>query len=269
MAKHKSDSCGLWQMTAITKDQLVFNFYLLVLGSIYLERAMYYNVVDIEILCFFEEWNVLHNPLSRRRLARIAVIAISVGGILLAILEGVVSNVVYTILPSLVENVKKSIQINLWPWIITGRYHTMSAADRERQLWEASQQFVRGEISSERLEQIELASSLSRQDAILAAATRRMGLYITITLITLFILVVALAAVTFVFTRNTFSFGLLFGLIPLIIVSTSLIRRLYPMGDEFYQAEALKLQKKQNSRKKSERLNICCHWKTTTPEKAK
>src|SRR5436305_15291549 len=131
----------------------------------------------------------------------------------------------------------------------------MSAAEREHELWEASKQYVRGEISPEYLEQIELSSTLSRKDAILETATWHMRWFLLTTLLISVFLTVALTTITFILTQNTFSFALLSGLIiPLIVTSRSLTRYLFPTDDKSYQVKALKLQEKRH--KKAHSLGI-------------
>jgi hypothetical protein len=112
---------------------------------------------------------VLHNPISRKRLAGVAAIFLFVGGIILAILEGVVSNVVYTLLPSLLANITKSIQANLWPWIITlivfflglsGWFLVWLQGRRLKYALNATHQIVK--LDDEMLRQ--LASSLANPD---------------------------------------------------------------------------------------------------------
>jgi hypothetical protein len=66
---------------------------------------------------------VLHNPISRKGIAGIAIVATVIGGIIVAILKdvasGVIGNAAYNLLPSVWEVAIRSIQANTWPWIIT------------------------------------------------------------------------------------------------------------------------------------------------------
>ncbi len=64
----------------------------------------------------------------------------------------------------------------------------MDAAEREHALWAASGQYIRGEISSERLGQIELSSDLDRKAATFAVIAHSMRRFLVISITCLFIL---------------------------------------------------------------------------------
>ena len=120
----------------------------------------------------------------------------------------------------------------------------MSAADHERQLWEASEQFIRGEISSERLDQIELSDKLSRDDATDAIGLQSMRWFfiVFVCLMTIFLIIFAL--IVLIVTHNAFALTILAGLAPSSSVLLRIFRYYFPENERTYEIEAIRLQQK-------------------------
>lgn len=117
----------------------------------------------------------------------------------------------------------------------------MDAAEQERELWIASEQYVRGEISSERLEEIELPSKLGREDAALGVTAWRMRWFFIITVMIWLIAAIVAPIVAFIITRSPLSFSLVTVLAPPLYLMLRITKYLFPISDEEYRLKAMKM----------------------------
>ncbi len=128
----------------------------------------------------------------------------------------------------------------------------MSTADHERQLWEASEQFVRGEMGTEHLDQIELSDKLSRDDATSAVVFQHMRWTILI-FIVLISIVIVVATLVLILLRNVSLLALIPLYSPLVYIYRIVVRYYFPKDEHAYQLQARKLKKKKRKKKKKMR----------------
>ncbi len=126
----------------------------------------------------------------------------------------------------------------------------MNAPDSENIhiLWDASEQYVRGQINSERLEEIELPNTLRRQDAMEAVTFWRLRWFFAIIIAILFILATLFSFLLFIITKNPF--GSLAILAPLQLGLRPLIRYVFPKNENDYRIEAAKIHEKMLKKRK-------------------
>ena len=119
-----------------------------------------------------------------------------------------------------------------------------SAAEREQDLWIASEKYMRGEIHIKKLEEIELPDSSDFKAATLAISRDRMRWFFVVVLTIWTLTAIATPVVAFSFIKSPLSFPLFAVLTSPIYFWCRFAKYLFPLDEKRFQLESMKIQKK-------------------------
>ncbi len=118
-----------------------------------------------------------------------------------------------------------------------------TAAEREHNLWVASEKYIKGEIKVKELEEIELSYASDFKAATLGLARQNMRwLFLIILFIGLFT-ITTIGVATFLLNRNPYTLAII-GL-PAIYSIRLITRYLFPADERKFKLEAMKIQKRE------------------------
>jgi len=122
-------------------------------------------------------------------------------------------------------------------------------AEQQRKLWVTSEQYIHGEISSEKLDQVEDTLTQARQKATIGLAEYRMRWFLLYSVSIWIFASLVVTLIVFLFTKNYLS---LVFILPTTILAVSnlrqIIKYLFPIDERRYLLEKMKIQRELEKR---------------------